>query len=179
MNENTVAAPSASFRLSPVLFALLAILPLGGCASWNKPALSVKETSPPALLAADHIDSAMRKRILREVRQDSQERALRDLKQHPDNVDAAISETRLMLAQKREHEALQGLDRLLVADPGNVRALNAKGVILDIQGRHDAAQALYRQALKAEPGNQMLQHNLDLSLAADKKSEPSALAPSQ
>ncbi|WP_027038874.1 tetratricopeptide repeat protein [Mesorhizobium ciceri] len=179
MNKNTVAAPSASFRLSPVLFALLAILPLGGCASWDKPALSVKETSPPALLAADHIDSAMRKRILREVGQDSQELALRDLRQHPDNVDAAINATKLLLAQKREQEALQVLDRVLVADPGNVRALNAKAAVLDIQGRHAAAQALYRQALKTQPGNQMLQHNLDLSLAADKKSEPSALASSQ
>ncbi|WP_027168290.1 tetratricopeptide repeat protein [Mesorhizobium sp. WSM3224] len=175
LRENTIAAPLLSFRLNPVLFAALAILPLGGCASWNKPDLSVKETAPPALLGADHIDPAMRERILRAVGQDSQERALRDLKQDPANVDAAISVTKLLLAQKRQQEALQVLDRVLVADPDNLRALNAKGAVLDSQGQHEAAQALYLKALKAEPGNQMLQHNLDLSLASGGKSEPSAL----
>ncbi|NRP75572.1 hypothetical protein ILFOPFJJ_06495 [Ensifer psoraleae] len=175
-HENTGAAP---LRLNSVLFAVLAMLPLGGCASWNKPALSVKETSPPALLGANHIDPAMRERILRAVGQDSQERALQNLKQHPDNVDAAISLTKALLAQKREHEALQVLDEVLAADPSNLRALNAKGVVLDIQGRHAAAQALYRRALKTEPENQMLQHNLNLSLAFGVKSEPSALVQSR
>ncbi|MGX5831854.1 tetratricopeptide repeat protein [Mesorhizobium sp. 43Arga] len=178
-HENTVNAPLLSFRLNSALLAALAILPLSGCASWNKPALSVKETAPPALLGADHIDPAMRERILRAVGQDSQERALRDLKQHPDNVDAAIRLTKLLLAQKRQQEALQVLDGVLVADPDNLRALNAKGAVLDIQGRHAAAQALYRQALKTDPGNQMLQHNLGLSLASGRKPEPSALVPLQ
>lgn len=179
-HENTAAAPLLSFRLNSVLFAVLAILPLGGCASWNKPVLSVKETSPPELLGANHIDPAMRERILRAVGQDSQERALRDdLKQHPDNVDAAIRLTKVLLAQERPHEALQVLDSVLVAVPGNLRALNAKGVVLDIEGRHDAAQALYRQALETEPGNQMLHHNLNLSIAFDGKSERSALARSR
>ncbi|TIP32744.1 MAG: tetratricopeptide repeat protein, partial [Mesorhizobium sp.] len=92
--------------------------------------------------------------------------ALRDeVKQHPDNVDAAIRLTKALVAQKRPHEAVEVLDSVLVAAPANVRALNAKGVILDIEGRHDAAQALYRRALETEPGNQMVQHNFNLSLA--------------
>ncbi|MBQ0820128.1 tetratricopeptide repeat protein [Microvirga sp. HBU67558] len=168
-----------SFRLKSVLVAVLAILPLGGCASWSKPDRSMEETPSPALLGAEHIDPAMRERILRAVGQDSQVPTLLDLEQHPGNVDAAISLTNVLLAQKRQQEALQVLDRVLVADPENLRALNAKGVVLDTQGRHDAAQVLYRQALKREPGNQMVQHNLDLSLASDGNSEPSALAPSQ
>ncbi|MBM2715380.1 tetratricopeptide repeat protein [Mesorhizobium caraganae] len=177
LHENTLAPPLLSFRLGSLLFAILAILPLGGCASWDKPALSVKETSPPELLGANKIDPAMRERILRAVSQDAQERALRDdLKQHPDHVDAAIGLTNALVAQKRPHEALQVLDSVLAADPGNLRALNAKGVILDIEGRHDAAQVLYRQALETEKGNQMVQHNLNLSLAFDGKSERSTLA---
>ncbi|UVK50088.1 hypothetical protein DBIPINDM_007356 (plasmid) [Mesorhizobium sp. AR02] len=173
-HENAVAAPYS------VLFAVLAILPLAGCTSWNKPGLSVKETSPPELLGANNIDPAMRERIWRAVSQDSQVQALRDdLKQHPDNVDAAIRLTKALLAQERAHEALQVLDSVLVAVPGNLRALNAKGVVLDNEGRHDAAQALYRQALESEPENQMLHHNLDLSLAFDGKSKRSALAPSR
>lgn len=168
-HENTV--PSfMPFRRYSLLFAVLAILPLGGCAT-NKSALSVKETSSPELLNANQIDPAMRERILRAVGQDAQERALRDeLKQHPDNVDAAIRLTNALVAQKRPHEALQVVDNVLVAAPGNLRALNAKGVILDIEGRHDAAQVLYRQALETEPGNEMVHHNLNLSLAFAGKS---------
>ncbi|WP_201842317.1 tetratricopeptide repeat protein [Microvirga zambiensis] len=176
---NRGSATLLSFRLKSVLFAVLAILPLGGCASLNKPDLSVEETSSPALVGADHIDPAMRERIMRAVVQKSQVPTSRNLEQHPDSVDAAISLTNDLLAQKRQQEALQVLDSVLVADPDNLRALNAKGVVLDTQGRHDAAQALYRQALKREPGNQMVRHNLDLSLTSDGKSEPSALAPSQ
>lgn len=179
-HKNTVATPIVSFRLTSALFAVLAILPLGGCATWDKSVLPVKETSPPELLGANHIDPAMRERILRAVGQDSQERALRDdLKQHPDDVDAAIRLTKALLAQERPHEALQVLDNVLVAVPGNFRALNAKGVVLDIEGRHDAAQALYRQALESEPGNQMWHHNLNLSLAFDGKSERNELAQSR
>ncbi|CAH2398101.1 tetratricopeptide repeat protein [Mesorhizobium escarrei] len=163
--HNTVVRPFRYFRLNSLLFSVLALLPLGGCASLDRPALSVKETSSPELLNAKQIDPAMRERILRAVGQDAQERALRDeLKQHPDNVDAAIRLTNALVAQQRAHEALQVVDTVLVAAPGNLRALNAKGVILDLDGRHDAAQVLYRQALETEPGNEMVQHNLNLSL---------------
>lgn len=180
MNSNTVSPSPMFLRRNSLLFAVLAILPLGGCASWQKPALSVQETSSPELLSADQIDPAMRERILREVGQDVQERALRDeVKQRPDNVDAAIRLTNALVGQKRPHEAVEVLDSVLVAAPGNVRALNAKGVILDIEGRHDAAQALYRRALENEPGNQMVQHNFNLSLAFNGKSEQPRLARSQ
>ncbi|PDT80396.1 tetratricopeptide repeat protein [Sinorhizobium sp. BJ1] len=179
-HENTVAAPLLSFRLTLVLFAVFAILPLGGCASWDKPVLSVKETSTPQLLGANQIDAAMRQRILRAVGQDAEERASRDdLKRHPRNVDAAIRLTKALVAQKRPHEALPALDNVLVAAPGNLRALNAKAVILDIEGRHDAAQELYRKALETDPDNEMLHHNLNLSLAYAGKSEQSSLPQSR
>ncbi|MEX2697512.1 tetratricopeptide repeat protein [Rhizobium mongolense] len=137
----------------------------------------MKEAAPPDLLGAKDIDPAMRERIARAVGQDTDERALRDeLQKQPGNVDAAIRLTKALVAQKRESEALQILDRVLLAAPSNLRALNAKGVVFDLEGRHDAAQALYRQALKTEPGNQMLRNNLNLSLALDGMAEPSASA---
>ncbi|AAB91958.1 conserved hypothetical 20.1 kDa TPR repeat-containing protein; possibly linked to type III secretion (plasmid) [Sinorhizobium fredii NGR234] len=179
-HENRVAAPLLSFRLSLVLFAVLSVLPLGGCARWDNPVLSVKETSAAQLLGANQINAATRQRILRAVGEDAQERALRDdLKQHPGNVDAAIRLTKALVAQKRPHEALQVLDNVLVVTPDNLRALNAKAVILDIEGRHDAAQELYRQALETNPENQMLHHNLHLSLAFEGKSEQRTLPQSR
>ncbi|MBY3517394.1 hypothetical protein HFN76_35670 [Rhizobium laguerreae] len=157
-----------SFRLASIVFAIHTILPLSACSSWNKPGLSVKEAPPPDLLGAKDIDPAMRERIARAVAQDTDERAMRDeLKQQPGNVDAAIRLTKALVVQKRESEALPILDSVLLAAPGNLRALNAKGVVFDLQGRHEAAQALYRQALKTEPANQMLRNNLNLSLALD------------
>ncbi|GLR46023.1 hypothetical protein GCM10007880_65410 [Mesorhizobium amorphae] len=177
LRENRVALPLRSFRLASVFFSTLAMLSLGGCASWNKPLPSVKDAPPPELLGAKDIDPAMRERIMRSVGQDADERALRDeLKQQPGNVDAAIRLTNALVAQKRQHEALQILDGVLLAAPSNLRALNAKGVVLDLEGRHVEAQALYRQALKTEPGNQMLRNNLNLSLSLDGTPDPSASA---
>ncbi|ANT54639.1 tetratricopeptide repeat protein [Mesorhizobium amorphae] len=175
--QNLHAIRPRSFRLASIVFAILTIVPLSACSSWNKSGLSVKEAAPPDLLGAKDIDPAMRERIARAVGPDTDERALQDeLKQQPGNVDAAIRLTKALVAQKRESEALQILDNVLLAAPNNLRALNAKGVVFDLEGRHDAAQALYRQALKTEPGNQMLRNNLNLSLALDGTVEPSASA---
>ncbi|CDX38579.1 conserved hypothetical protein [Mesorhizobium sp. SOD10] len=137
----------------------------------------MKETPSPELLGAKDINPAMRERILTSVGEDADERALRDqLQQEPGNVDAAIHLTKALVAKKRPKEALQVLDGVLIAAPGNLRTLNAKAVVLDICGRHGAAQALYRQALRKEPGNQMLVNNLNRSLALDEKSGRSAPA---
>ncbi len=43
--------------------------------------------------------------------------------------------------------AIAGLDQVLAANPGDVRALVDKAVALDLQGQHAAAQAIYRQVL--------------------------------
>ncbi len=170
--KKTVTSPSGSFRPASALLAVLAILPLGGCASWDKPVPSVETPLAPELLGAKDIDPAMRERIARAIGLEIDEGALRDaLQRESGNVDAAIGLTRALLARKRPHEALEVLDKLLVAVPGDVRALNAKGVILDTEGRHDEAQALYRQALGAAPRNQMLRNNLNLSLALDGRAD--------
>ncbi|MGY3622252.1 Flp pilus assembly protein TadD [Bradyrhizobium sp. USDA 10063] len=171
--HKTVRPRLCSFRPAcSYLLAVAAILLVGGCASWDKPILSVQEPPTPELLGAKDIDPAMRKRIAQAVGRDAQEQTLRDaLQQESGNVDAAIPLAQALLAQKRLDEALEVLDNVLLAVPGDLRALNAKGVILDNAGRHDEAQALYRQALATEPGNRMLRNNLNLSLALDGKAD--------
>ncbi|WP_229176853.1 tetratricopeptide repeat protein [Bradyrhizobium ivorense] len=121
----------------------------------------------------------MRERVSRALGRDPDEETLRDaLKQQPDNVDAAIPLARSLLARKCPDEALEVLDTVLSAAPGDLRALNAKGVVLDHEGRHQEAQALYREALATQPANPMLRNNLKLSLALEGKAEP-ATASSQ
>ncbi|WID99717.1 tetratricopeptide repeat protein (plasmid) [Bosea vestrisii] len=85
----------------------------------------------------------------------------------PHNVDAWVGLAQVELARKRPAEAIATLDKALAAAPGELRLLNAKGVILDRGGQHREAQALYRQALLGQPKNQMVRHNLGRSLALD------------
>lgn len=118
------------------------------------------------------IDPAMRERIVRAIDRDADEQTLRDtLRQQPDNVDAAIPLARALLGRRSPDDALEVLDALLLVVPGDLRALNAKGVVLDHEGRHREAQALYRQALETAPANAMLRNNLKLSLALESKTE--------
>lgn len=149
------------------LFAVLPIL-VAGCASWEKSAPPAQQAPLPELLGGKDIDPAMRKRIALAAGPDSHEETLRDtLEQRPGDIDAAIRLLQSLLAQRRHQEALEVVDNVLAAVPGDLRALNATGVILDHEGRHREAQAVYRQALSTEPVNPMLRHNLDLSLALD------------
>ncbi|MGV7213418.1 tetratricopeptide repeat protein [Bradyrhizobium sp. UFLA05-112] len=91
------------------------------------------------------------------------------LKKQPDNVNAAIPLARALLARNCPDQALEVLDKVLLAAPGDLRILNAKGVVLDSEGHHQEAQALYRQALAMAPDSPMLTNNLKLSLALDEK----------
>lgn len=149
--------------------ALLAIVLLGSCASSDRSSPSPQQTPTSELASANGADPAMREPISHALSQDADEEPLRDaLKRQPDNVDAAIPLARALLARKSPGEALEVLDTVLLAAPGNLRALNAKGVVLDHEGRHHEAQAMYRQALATEPANPMLLNNLRLSLAVGK-----------
>lgn len=94
--------------------------------------------------------------------------ALREaLALEPRNVDAWVELAQVELAQEKPAEAMATLDKALAAAPGELRLLNAKGVVLDRSGQHKQAQALYRQALLGQPKNQMVRHNLGRSLALD------------
>ncbi|WP_092302635.1 tetratricopeptide repeat protein [Bradyrhizobium sp. Ghvi] len=151
---------------------MLVIVLLAGCANSHKSGLSEQPASTAELVEAKEVDPAMRERISHALGQDADERALRDaLKQRPDNVDAAITLARGLLMRERSDEALEVLDNILLAAPGDLRALNAKGVVLDHEGRHHEAQTLYRQALAIDPANPMLSNNLKLSLALEETTQ--------
>ncbi len=103
---------------------------------------------------------------------DGAESAFREaLGLEPRNVDAWIGLAQLEMARRRTPETIAALDQGLAAVPGELRLLNAKGVVLDKGGRHKEAQALYRQALEGAPRNQMLRNNLGRSLALDGQKE--------
>ncbi|QOG21828.1 tetratricopeptide repeat protein [Bradyrhizobium sp. SEMIA] len=157
---------------------MLAIVLLAGCADSHKSGLSQQPTSAAELVGAKEVDPAMRERIALALGRDADEKALRDaLKQRPDNVDAAIPLARALLARKCPNGALEVLDGILLAAPGDLRALNAKAVVLDHEGRHREAQELYRQGLAAEPANPMLRNNFKLSLALEGKTETGGADP--
>nr|WP_271600073.1 tetratricopeptide repeat protein [Bradyrhizobium sp. CCBAU 45384] len=149
---------------------MLTVMLLTGCATADKYGLSPQQTSASDLADSKEIDPAARERISHALGRDADEGALRDaLKQQPNNIDAAIPLARALLARNRPNDALEVLDGVLLAAPGDLRALNAKAVVLDHEGRHQEAQALYRQALAAEPANPMLRNNFGLSLALQGK----------
>ncbi|WP_136624066.1 MULTISPECIES: tetratricopeptide repeat protein [Bradyrhizobium] len=110
------------------LFAVLAILPLDGCADREKSAPSVRKTPTSELLGAEDIDPAMSERIVHALGRDVDEETLRAaLKQQPGNLDAVIALAQALLARKRSDEALELLDDVSLAVPGDLSALNAKG----------------------------------------------------
>ncbi|UWU83321.1 tetratricopeptide repeat protein [Bradyrhizobium yuanmingense] len=151
---------------------MLAIVLLAGCANSHKASLSQQPTSAAELVGAKEVDPAMRERLSHALSQDADEKTLRDaLKQRPNNVDAAIPLARALLMRESPDEALEVLDNILLAAPGDLRALNAKGVVLDHEGRHHEAQTLYRQALAIDPENPMLSNNLKLSLALEGRTQ--------
>jgi len=71
---------------------------------------------------------------------------------------ALISTGQPELAERQLEAALQ-------ADGRDYRALNAMGVVLDMQGRHAAAQEKYRQGIEIAPDYVALRSNFGLSLA--------------
>ncbi|MDQ8035733.1 MAG: tetratricopeptide repeat protein [Bordetella sp.] len=72
-----------------------------------------------------------------------------------------LGRARMALAQT--DAALADFDCTLRADPNNIAALNAKGVLLDARGQHDEARKLLSQALELDPANNRVLNNLALS----------------
>jgi Flp pilus assembly protein TadD len=60
--------------------------------------------------------------------------------------------------------AVAEYDAVLAARPDDMRALVNKGVALDLLGRHDDAQALYRKALALAPGDAAILNDMALSM---------------
>jgi Flp pilus assembly protein TadD len=86
------------------------------------------------------------------------------LSQNPDSIRANIGMGRIkLLTDASVAEPL--FRRVLRQDPKNLTALNNLGIAQDLLGRHDEAQATYRQALDLNPNLESAVVNLSLSLA--------------
>ncbi|WP_176758464.1 tetratricopeptide repeat protein [Limimonas halophila] len=82
-----------------------------------------------------------------------------------ESADARYGLGKALLADDRPQAAIRAFDKLIAAGEGDHRPYLGKGVALDLQGRHTAAQMAYRAGLKRAPDNTALRNNLGLSLA--------------
>ncbi|MEQ4617094.1 MAG: tetratricopeptide repeat protein [Corticimicrobacter sp.] len=78
---------------------------------------------------------------------------------------------RARLALGQTDAALGDFDCALKLDAVNTVALNGKAVILDAQGEHEQAQALWRQAQEIDPADFTLLNNLALSYLSQGKTD--------
>lgn len=72
---------------------------------------------------------------------------------------------RLHIVAGQPAQALLECDALLARDHGDMAATVDKGVALDLLGRHEEAQALYRLALQKMPDDAAVRNDLALSVA--------------
>ncbi len=174
-------------RLSPLLLLLLAAL-VAGCAT-QRPASQLSADSrlhvadaaaaagdddlaaslyAAAAANAPH-DTAVQLRAaaaLAKVGKISQPRQVlaRRLQAAPDDLDAVRARAGLDLGEGRIAEAVAALDGALATRPEDPATLADKGVALDLQAQHAAAQVLYRRALRAAPNDPAICNDLALSL---------------
>src|SRR5258708_18096158 len=87
------------------------------------------------------------------------------LKLAPANLEALRGLANALLQSDRPQMAVTPLAQALAQDPSDARLYNALGVIADLAGDHQGAQARYRQGLGITPENMALANNLALSLA--------------
>jgi Flp pilus assembly protein TadD len=84
--------------------------------------------------------------------------------QAPAPFGAQLGLARVALRQRRLDEAAERYRALLAAQPANPLVAEGYGAVLDLQGHHRDAQAVYRGALRLHPDVQGLRVNLGLSL---------------
>ena len=82
------------------------------------------------------------------------------LKADPADPDALRARAALDIGEGHAAEALAAL----ATAPDTPATLADRGVALDLQAQHDAAQALYRQALRDAPDDAAIRNDLALSL---------------
>ncbi len=116
---------------------------------------------------------------------------------HPGSAEAALTErlhaapaldaadeaalrralARLHIVAGQPAQALLECDALLARDHGDTAATVDKAVALDLLGRHEEAQALYREALQKTPDDAAVRNDLALSVALQGRiSEAQAVA---
>lgn len=84
---------------------------------------------------------------------------------HPTHHEARYSLGKLYMETGETSLAAAHLNQAIKQQPEDPRPYNALGIIRDQAGEHEAAQVLYRTALKFDPKNHSLRNNLGLSLA--------------
>lgn len=82
----------------------------------------------------------------------------------PGSLEARIGLGRLRL-KSDPAEAERLFAEVVAARPSDVKALVDRGIALDLEGQHEAAQASYRAALGVQPDDTAAEVNLALSLA--------------
>ncbi len=87
------------------------------------------------------------------------------LEVRPDAATAKLGLGKALLADEELRAAIDTFDEMIGARRADHRPYLAKGVALDLLGRHAEAQATYRQGLEQAPDNLALKNNLGLSLA--------------
>lgn len=83
----------------------------------------------------------------------------------PSAGDAELGLAQAQLRMDQPARAMAHMDRAVALAPTNTRVLVGRGVVLDRIGRHQDAQASYRQALAIEPRSVAARSDLALSLA--------------
>ncbi|GGF19588.1 hypothetical protein GCM10011611_26920 [Aliidongia dinghuensis] len=83
----------------------------------------------------------------------------------PNKPEPELGLGRLLLAGHRPAEALTAFDAALNKGGSRAAALNGRGLALDWQNDHAAAQQAYRDGLKDAPQDRVLHSNYGLSLA--------------
>lgn len=87
------------------------------------------------------------------------------LERAPQSFEARYGMGKALLADDRLTAAVQQFDALIDQGTEDHRPYLARGVALDLQGFHGAAQQSYRAGLRNAPDNVPLHNNLGLSLA--------------
>jgi len=152
--ESRRGARRCIFGLLPILSAAAAFS-LGGCASADKPNLSVQETPPPDLLGAKDIDSAMLARIARAAGQSSDDEAHF---QQIDDSEPNAAESRLALGAALQRQGdLDGAEsafrQALRLAPRNADAAVGLARVLLARRRSQEAAAALDEALAATPND--------------------------
>ena len=101
------------------------------------------------------------------------------LKVYPSNKAFMLEELNMYISSGRGKEALDKIDRAIVADPTNSNLYAIKGSILDQNKQPDLALAAYRKAVEVDPNNFDAQFNLGVynyNRAADAYTRASKLS---
>lgn len=158
LREDQRRESAASAPLSRLFPCVMVLLLLGACAS----------TGQPVEQEADSMDARLERVLERAQQAAAPPPGMND----PDRPASSVTERAGMSARElvqanRLPEALAAYDAMLKRNPKDPRALDGRGVVLDLLGLGEEARRSYQAALEVEPGYLSAMNNLGLSLALD------------